>query len=129
MLRQANSANDQTAEVAIDDLGLDLGAGLDLDAHDLAGDTVQTPLEIPADTPADAPTLVAGLDAESRQLINAAAAVSGADSALTNTGEWFTGTKTERDTSATASMAALDVDLSEHGLSAQGLPEHVRSGL
>ena len=129
VLRQANSSNDQTAEVAIDDLGLDLGAGLDLDAHDLAGDTVQTPLEIPADTPADAPTLVAGLDAESRQLINAAAAASGADSAISNTGEWFTGTKTERDTSATASLAALDVDLSEHGLSQQGPAGHVDTGV
>jgi pilus assembly protein FimV len=118
VLRQANTANDQTAEVAIDDLGLELGDGLDLDEPDLAaaspspgpvGDTVQLPRQ---DTPAEAPTLVAGLDAESRRLMDAAAAASGADSATT--GDWYTGTKTERDTGSTASMTALDVDLSEH---------------
>jgi pilus assembly protein FimV len=118
VLRQANTANDQTAEVAIDDLGLELGDGLDLDDPQLtatgqlpavAGDTVELPRQ---ESSADTPTLVAGLDAESRRLMDVAAEASGADSAAT--GDWFTGTKTERDTSATASMSALDVDLSEH---------------
>lgn len=128
VLRQANTANDQTAEVAIDDLGLDLGEGLDLDhpewsadaPSDLHGDVHA---DLHADVPGDTPTLVAGLDAESRRLLDAAAATPTGATALTATGDWFTGTKTERDTNATASMVALDVDLSDSAATAQFAPE------
>jgi pilus assembly protein FimV len=54
---------DQTAELALDDLGLDLGK---LEA---TGTGMLPPVE---DAPADAPTLVAGLDETSRELLASA---------------------------------------------------------
>jgi pilus assembly protein FimV len=55
------SGAEQTAELAIDDLGLDLGQ---FDAPELAGETAEVSLE--------GPTLVAGLDDHSRRLIEQA---------------------------------------------------------
>ncbi len=66
-----------TAEVAIDDLGLDIG---EIEGLDLPDDA--------ADTPADAPTLIAGLDADSRRMMEDAAE--------------------RHETGATATLAALD---------------------
>jgi pilus assembly protein FimV len=64
-LGQANKA-DQTAELSIDDLGLDL--------DHLEGASVSiSPLE-ETDHPADAPTMVAGLDEKSRRMMAEAAA-------------------------------------------------------
>ena len=106
VLRQANNPNDQTAEVAIDDLGLDLGDGLDLDGPDAAP---------------DAPTMVAGLDEESQRLMERASAKSIADeadlvptAAPAATDDWFAPIKSEAaaDTSSTASMGKLDADTS-----------------
>ena len=56
---------DQTAEVAIDDLGLDLD---DLEQTGSAEEGVPH-LEEDADHPADAPTMVAGLDERSRRMM------------------------------------------------------------
>lgn len=130
VLRHTNIANDQTAEVAIDDLGLDIGGGadssLDLDMNSPdAGDGPAA--AVGGESHADAPTLVAGLDEESRALIESAAHESGAESTVASSGEWFTGTRTEHDTGATASMAALDVDQSDHadGGSTAQLPRPV----
>ncbi len=55
---------DQTAEVSIDDLGLDLD---DLEQTGSASQSI-SPLE-ETDHPADAPTMVAGLDERSRQMM------------------------------------------------------------
>jgi pilus assembly protein FimV len=63
-LGQANKA-DQTAELSIDDLGLDL--------DQLEGSSSGTSINIPrleeTDHPADAPTMVAGLDEKSRRMM------------------------------------------------------------
>ena len=67
MLRQGREAADQTAELALDDLGLDL-SGLP------SGDTgTIAALDEETDHPADAPTMVAGLDDTSRRLLQEAA--------------------------------------------------------
>ncbi|MCS6947171.1 MAG: hypothetical protein NZM12_06120 [Steroidobacteraceae bacterium] len=75
---------ESTAEVAIDDLGIDVGDFKDLDVPDRP-DTDATSIRRVA---ADTPTLVAGLDEESRRMIAEAA--------------------DKADTAATASLAALD---------------------
>ncbi len=67
LFRQGHDASaDQTAELALDDLGLDHS---DL----LSGDTGIEALDEETDHPADAPTMVAGLDANSRKLLDEAA--------------------------------------------------------
>ena len=108
---QQNAHVDQTAELAIDDLGLDLNSL----------DTVDQPA---LGAGADAPTMVAGLDERSRRLLETAEHRStgfGADPAETPTGSWqFDGSATdapisiegaEHDIGATASLAALSSDL------------------
>jgi len=107
-LRQ--SASEQTAELAIDDLGLDVGQV----------DTVDQPGLAAASSP-DAPTLVAGLDEHSRQVMRDAQQRRGEES-----GAWqfdhdeleaaLTQTSAVPDSSATSRLAALgaqevDVDL------------------
>jgi pilus assembly protein FimV len=68
LLRQSQDIPaDQTAELALDDLGLDL-SGL---SSDDTG-TLET-LDEETDHPADAPTMVAGLDENSRRLLEEAA--------------------------------------------------------
>ncbi|HEX3836914.1 MAG TPA: FimV/HubP family polar landmark protein [Steroidobacteraceae bacterium] len=105
---------DQTAELAIDDLGLDLNSL----------DTVDQPA---LGSAADAPTMVAGLDERSRRLLETAehrGPAHGADPAETPTGSWqFDGAATdapmsiegaehaEHDIGATATLAALSSDL------------------
>ena len=103
---------DQTAELAIDDLGLDLNSL----------DTVDQPA---LGSGADAPTMVAGLDEHSRRLLETAehsTADFGMDAAETPTGSWqFDGAATdtpggvpaehEHDIGATASLQALSNDL------------------
>jgi pilus assembly protein FimV len=101
---------DHTAELAIDDLGLDLNSP----------DTVDQPA---LGSGADAPTLVAGLDEHSRRLLETAEHSSpefAMDAAETPTGSWqFDGAATdtpgsaehEHDIGATASLQALSNDL------------------
>jgi pilus assembly protein FimV len=102
---------DQTAELAIDDLGLDLASI----------DTVDQPA---LGAGADAPTMVAGLDEHSRRLLETAEHRStgfGMDASETPTGSWqFDGSATdaplsvegaEHDIGATASLKALSSDL------------------
>ena len=102
---------EHTAELAIDDLGLDLNSL----------DTVDQPA---LGAGADAPTMVAGLDERSRRLLETAeqrGPAFGADPSETPTGSWqFDGSATdapisiegaEHDIGATASLAALSSDL------------------
>src|SRR5690606_33092861 len=102
---QPGNGVDPTAELAIDDLGLDLGA-LEADG---------------GDTASDAPTMVAGLDARSRQIIEEAERqVGGAPDQASATGSWYTIGSTDQtgtnpaiaDNNATASLKALS-DLPE----------------
>ncbi len=116
---QQNAHVEQTSELAIDDLGLDLNAL----------DTVDQPA---LGAGADAPTMVAGLDEHSRRLLETAEhrrADFSMDPAETPTGSWqFDGTATdapisiesaEHDVGATASLKALnDIDFNI------GVPEH-----
>ncbi|MGD9597585.1 MAG: FimV/HubP family polar landmark protein [Steroidobacteraceae bacterium] len=102
-LRQSGGA-DPTAELALDDLGLDVGA---LDASQAAS---------------DAPTMVAGLDARSREIIEEAERRANDDTGeAAATGSWYTIDSTDQtgsnpaiaDVNATASLKALkgvDVD-------------------
>jgi pilus assembly protein FimV len=103
-----NAHVEQTAELAIDDLGLDLNSL----------DTVDQPA---LGAGAEAPTMVAGLDEHSRRLLETAEQT-GLDAAETPTGSWqFDGEATdapvggadapEHDIGATASLAALSSDL------------------
>jgi pilus assembly protein FimV len=116
---QKSAHVDQTAELAIDDLGLDLNSL----------DTVDQPA---LGAGADSPTMVAGLDEHSRRLLETAEQRGPdftMDPAETPTGSWqFDGTSTdaplhvegaEHDLSATASLAALSGDLDFN----IGLPE------
>ena len=101
-LRQNAPAGDQTAELAIDDLGLDLGdldkLG-DLDSAEPAEPVVER--DDPASSP-DAPTMLASFDEEAQQLIEKAAhRGNGRDLAI--------------DPGATAAMEALNVDVAEFG--------------
>jgi pilus assembly protein FimV len=73
-LRQAPGA-DQTAELAIDDLGLDLGG---LDTVDQPG----------LGASSDAPTLVAGMDDRSRKIMEEAQRRASAEDASLSTGAW-----------------------------------------
>jgi pilus assembly protein FimV len=115
-------SSDQTAELALDDLGLDLGSLEQTDSQiglkPLGG--------MPRGNEANAPTMVAGLDENSQRLLAAAAARSGAngsDDALSEhgaSGTWFL---TERelggdvdltkgrsiDPNSTASMAKFEM--------------------
>ncbi|HEY1900632.1 MAG TPA: FimV/HubP family polar landmark protein [Steroidobacteraceae bacterium] len=105
---------DQTAELAIDDLGLDLNSL----------DTVDQPA---LGSGPDAPTMVAGLDEHSRRLLETAEHRSqgfGMDTSESPTGSWqfdgSTGSVEVPDIGATASLAALSSDLDFN----LGLPEH-----
>ncbi|MDB6092171.1 MAG: hypothetical protein JWN85_4955, partial [Gammaproteobacteria bacterium] len=135
-LRQAPGA-DQTAELAIDDLGLDIGGGLDtVDQPGLGGSS-------------DAPTLVAGMDDRSRKIMEEAQRRAVADDTSLSTGAWQldeseldaalgdhggnghdTGRDTEQDGSVTSRLSALtgrDVDFdlgethAEHATNGSGL--------
>jgi pilus assembly protein FimV len=106
-------AVDQTAELAIDDLGLDLGALDQTDSPSLDDD-------LGLDTDANAPTMVAGLDARSRKMMADAAEKASRQQAATGaegaSGTWYlndgdlntdlSSTKTA-DTSPTASLQVL----------------------
>jgi len=114
--------SEATAELAIDDLGLDMGS---VDTVDQPGPTTAA-----ASTP-DAPTLVAGLDDHSRKVMEDAQrrAGTGENPAIANTGAWsFDQNELEAaltqtsaalpDPSDTSRLAALrgrgiDVDLSD----------------
>lgn len=98
-MRQSGMAADRTAELAIDDLGLNIGPDAD------------------AESPGDAPTMVAGLDARSREIIEEAErrAGEGETGEAATTGSWYTiegadqtGTNPAiADVNATASLKAL----------------------
>jgi pilus assembly protein FimV len=84
-------SSDQTAELALDDLGLELGSLEQTDSQ-----IGMKPVVAPRGPGADAPTMVAGLDENSQRLLAAAAArhgmTSGDDSQLTEhgaSGTWF----------------------------------------
>jgi pilus assembly protein FimV len=94
-LKQGHSA-EQTAELAIDDLGLDLGA---LDTVDQPG----------LGASPDAPTLVAGMDERSRKIIEEAQRRASTD-------------EQEHDTAATAAWRMDDSDL--HAVLGNGANEH-----
>jgi pilus assembly protein FimV len=113
-MRQGGMAAEQTAELAIDDLGLDLGA---LDTIDQPG-LGSTP---------DAPTLVAGLDDHSRRVMEDAQRRANGQDKQSATGTWHmdenelesalaqrgNGADHSHDPSATSRLAALsprDVD-------------------
>ncbi|MEZ5498921.1 MAG: FimV/HubP family polar landmark protein [Steroidobacteraceae bacterium] len=83
-IKSKSNAGDETAELAIDDLGLDVGA---LEAE-LAGD------DDDAEVNADTPTMVAGLDEKSRTIMERAAARSMSE--------------TDFDPNATASLRQMD---------------------
>jgi pilus assembly protein FimV len=130
------SGADQTAELAIDDLGLDLGA---FDSPEPAGEAAEA-------SPEEAPTLVAGLDDHSRRIIEQAnqgsaeapAEPTGTTNAwqideseleavLTDAG----GRTNGHDTAATSRLAAIsedspavDYELSE----ADAEPDHAANG-
>jgi pilus assembly protein FimV len=119
---QQTTHGEQTTELAIDDLGLDLNS-LDTVDHPALGGG------------ADSPTLVAGLDEQSRRLLETAEHHTpgfGLDSSETPTGSWqFDGTATdapmtiegvEHGVGATASLAALSSEL-DFNLGQPG-PEH-----
>jgi pilus assembly protein FimV len=116
-------SSDQTAELALDDLGLELGSLEQTDSH--IG--MKPPAGMPRGPDANAPTMVAGLDENSQRLLAAAAARSiggnADDSQLTEhgaSGTWFL---TERelggdvdltkgrsiDSNSTASMAKFEM--------------------
>jgi pilus assembly protein FimV len=116
-------SSDQTAELALDDLGLELGSLEQTDSQIGMKPVVTSP----RGPGADAPTMVAGLDENSQRLLAAAAArhglTSGDDSQLTEhgaSGTWFL---TERelggdvdltkgrpiDPNSTASMAKFEM--------------------
>src|SRR5262249_10492779 len=117
------SVSDATAELAIDDLGLDLGA---VDTVDQPGPTAAA-----ASTP-DTPTLVAGFDDRSRKVMedaqrrvateeNAAIAATGAwsfdqnelEAALTQTSVALTDSSSDTSRLAALSARGVDVDLSD----------------
>ncbi len=116
-------ASDQTAELAIDDLGLDLGS---LDQTD--GPPMD---DIGGETDANAPTMVAGLDERSRRMMEDAADRAARQQASTGaqgaSGTWYlndgdlngdlSGGKT-LDASATASLQALSVPDDDFDVSA-----------
>jgi pilus assembly protein FimV len=116
-------ASDQTAELAIDDLGLDLGS---LDHTD--GPPMD---DIGGETDANAPTMVAGLDERSRRMMEDAADRAARQQASTGaqgaSGTWYlndgdlngdlSGGKT-LDASATASLQALSVPDDDFDVSA-----------
>ena len=113
-------AADQTAELAVDDLGLDIGA---VDTVDQPG-----PASAAASTP-DAPTLVAGLDERSRKVMETASQRAAKEETGVSTGAWqFDQSELEaaltqtsvalQDVSATGRLAALkghelDVDVGD----------------
>jgi pilus assembly protein FimV len=90
-LKQTGGGTDQTAELAIDDLGLDLGHA----------DTVDQPG--PAAAAPEGPTLVAGLDEHTRHLMEDAHAAHGKTA---TTGAWQFDPK-ELDSASTQAGAAL----------------------
>jgi pilus assembly protein FimV len=98
---------DQTAELALDDLGLDLGAleaGED-PSLEVTGEQERPRQELNLDQSSDAPTLVAGMDDESRRLIadaqaNAETRLSPVDGGVGASGTWLFNEKDFLDPSA-----------------------------
>ncbi|MCP5339560.1 MAG: hypothetical protein H7A16_05170 [Sinobacteraceae bacterium] len=101
-LKQNAPASDQTAELAIDDLGLDLGDLERLGDLDSAGPESIAPQDDRESIDANAPTLLASLDDEAQQLIERAAQRGGNDRR-----------DMAPDLGATAAMETLRVDPAE----------------
>jgi len=123
-----SGAADQTAELAIDDLGLDLG-------------TIDTQEQPALGTGSDAPTMVAGLDERTRKNLEDTAAQA-AHVKTSTTGQWqfdqeeletaLTQSGPLQDGSQTSRLAALrgdtvDIDVSGASTSATGTQPQMRS--
>jgi pilus assembly protein FimV len=118
--KEAGGQSDQTAELALDDLGLDLDALRQAD-----GETTLDSLE-QTDHPSDAATMVAGMDEKSRRLMAAAESRSRSDedtieeAGKSPTGTWVLDDKTlaatvqlpggNTDNASTDRVRALDPD-------------------
>ncbi|MDE2138430.1 MAG: hypothetical protein KGJ68_13440 [Gammaproteobacteria bacterium] len=123
------SSADQTAELAIDDLGLDLGSV----------DTAEQPM---LGAGADAPTMVAGLDEKTRRNLEDTAAQAAAHAKTSTTGQWqfdqeeletaLTQAGPLQDGSQTSRLAQLrgdtvDIDVSSAATAATGTQPQLRS--
>jgi len=88
--KEAGQSSDQTAELALDDLGLDLDALRQADG----GDNRETTLDSleQTDHPSDAATMVAGMDEKSRRLLAAAEARKHDEDTIEAAGKSPTGT-------------------------------------
>jgi pilus assembly protein FimV len=141
-LRQSAAAGDQTAELAIDDLGLDLG-----DLEQLEGLDVPSASELEPDpaadrASADAPTMLASFDEDAQRLIEEAsqrpkerdrAIDIGATAAMETLRVDTSALNGQHDPGATSMVAALDTtqfDGSEYDLSEDsGLHKSIGNGL
>jgi pilus assembly protein FimV len=144
-LRQNATAGDQTAELAIDDLGLDLGDLEQLEGLDAPGASEIEPDERGSDrASADAPTMLASFDADARRLIEEAANRStgrgnghgidlGATAAMETLRVDVSSLNGQHDPGATSMVAALDTtqfDAGEYDLSNEsGLRKSIGTGL
>ncbi len=141
-LRQSASAGDQTAELAIDDLGLDLGDLEQLEGLDVPGPSELEPEPASDRASPDAPTMLASFDEDAQRLIEEAAhrpkprhdAVdSGATAAMETLRVDASSLNGQHDPGATSMVAALDTtqfDGSEYDLSnVSGLHKSIGNGL
>jgi len=99
-LRQNASPGDQTAELAIDDLGLDLGDLERLEGLDVPGAAESEPEPVSDRASADAPTMLANFDEDAQRLIEEAS-------------KRPQGPDTSVDIGATAALETLRIDPSE----------------
>jgi pilus assembly protein FimV len=141
-LRQNAPAGDQTAELAIDDLGLDLGDLEQLDGLDVPSAGELEPESASDRASPDAPTMLASFDEDAQRLIEEAAhrakrresAVDiGATAALETLRVDASSLNGQHDPGATSMVAALDTtqfDAGEYDLSNDsGLHQSIGNGL
>ena len=135
LFRQGHDAPaDQTAELALDDLGLDLSGLPDGD------DSAIESLDEATDHPADAATMVAGLDATSRKLFEEAASrgrdpnrtmeASSLDDSIARdggTGTWVLGEDTDQATSVRGNGADSNATLRAGALPDAGMTSTQRT--
>ena len=109
-LRQNASPGDQTAELAIDDLGLDLGDLENLEGLDVPGVAETEPEHVADRATADAPTMLASFDADAQRLIEEAAQRPRGRDSGRETGRGRDGGV---DVGATAALETLRIDAAE----------------